>query len=308
LDVAGNVQILTGSNPIRFTAGWTGFPSSVANGAEISNDTSTYRTLMIVGNYSAGLGRRVSVWDRLEVNGTFTTTGNVGIGTTNPLRALQIGSSIDAVFTFEPMDASPNAGYIRFGDHTGWKLHFGRSRENSIVTGAPLNTGTTGVLMTLQDNGNVGLGTTNPAARLHVLGNVIANNIPSPSDLRLKTSVALCTNVLEKLDRIHGVSFEWNALSASLGCTPGGLGIGVIAQEVEAVFPELVTTWGEEAYKAIDYGRLAAVLVEAIKALQAVNAEAIKTLQARHAEAIKALQDENVILKQRIAAVEGRSW
>src|SRR5262249_4246880 len=161
----------------------------------------------------------------------------VGIGTTNPLRALQIGSSIDAIFTFEPMDASPNAGYIRFGDHTGWKLHFGRSRENSIVTGAPLNTGTTGVLMTLQDNGNVGLGTTNPAARLHVLGNVIANNIPSPSDLRLKTSVALFTNVLEKLDRIHGVSFEWNALSESLGCTPGGKGIGVMAQEVEAVFP-----------------------------------------------------------------------
>src|SRR5215813_1658112 len=55
----------------------------------------------------------------------------VGIGTTNPLRALQIGASPDAAFTFEPSDASPNAGYIRFGDQTGWKLHFGRSRERS---------------------------------------------------------------------------------------------------------------------------------------------------------------------------------
>src|SRR5205807_903866 len=51
--------------------------------------------------------------------------GNVGIGTTNPLRLLQLGPSLDAAFTFEPSDASPNAGYIRFGDKTGWKLHIG---------------------------------------------------------------------------------------------------------------------------------------------------------------------------------------
>src|SRR5262249_52377208 len=93
----------------------------------------------------------------------------VGIGTTNPLRALQIGASPDAAFTFEPADASPNAGYIRFGDQTGWKLHFGRSRERS---GGPPNSGTTGALMTLQDNGNVGIGTTSPQAKLDVRGDV----------------------------------------------------------------------------------------------------------------------------------------
>ena len=69
LDVAGAVRFLTGFNPIRFTAGWTGFPDGATDQAEISNDTGTYKTLMIVGNKSAGLGRRVSVWDRLEVNG-----------------------------------------------------------------------------------------------------------------------------------------------------------------------------------------------------------------------------------------------
>ncbi len=79
LDVAGNLRILTGTNPIRFTPAWSNFPDSVTNGAEISNDTSTYKTLMIIGNRSAGLGRRVSVWDRLEVNGTFITTGNVEV-------------------------------------------------------------------------------------------------------------------------------------------------------------------------------------------------------------------------------------
>lgn len=105
---------------------------------------------------------------------TATSTGNIGIGTTNPLRTLQIGPSIDAAFTVEPADVSPNAGYIRFGDQTGWKLHFGRSRESSAINGTPLNTGTTGVLMTIQDNGNVGIGTTDPQEKLEVDGNIRA--------------------------------------------------------------------------------------------------------------------------------------
>src|SRR5262245_18200917 len=72
---------------------------------------------------------------------------NLGLGTVKPLRMLTIGPSLDAAFTLEPTDGTPNAGYIRFGDRTGWKLHFGRSREGSLLNGAPLNQGTTGVLM-----------------------------------------------------------------------------------------------------------------------------------------------------------------
>src|SRR5215510_301557 len=77
----GQLQILADSNPIRFTAGWTAFPDAITNGAEISNDIGAYKTLMIVGNRSAGIGRRVSVWDRLEVNGLLFVNGNVGIET-----------------------------------------------------------------------------------------------------------------------------------------------------------------------------------------------------------------------------------
>jgi hypothetical protein len=76
MDVTGNVEFLSTSNPIRVSSGWTAFPDPVTNKAEISNDIGTYKTLMIVGNRSAGLGRRVSVWDRLEVNGTLVVTGN----------------------------------------------------------------------------------------------------------------------------------------------------------------------------------------------------------------------------------------
>lgn len=64
------------SNPINFTGKWQGTPDTVTNVAEISNDTDAHKTLMIMGNRSNGQGRRVSVWDRFEVNGTFVNNSS----------------------------------------------------------------------------------------------------------------------------------------------------------------------------------------------------------------------------------------
>lgn len=95
---------------------------------------------------------------------------NVGIGVNEPQRHLQVGGDVGGI-GLEHSDKSPNAGYVRFGDYTGWKLHFGRSRE--APGNKPLNTGTMGVLMTLQDDGNLGIGTTTPHAKLQVSGGAI---------------------------------------------------------------------------------------------------------------------------------------
>lgn len=60
-------------NPLRFSTNWTGFPDGgPSDRAEISNDTGVHKTLMLVGNRSSGT-RKVSVWDRLEVNGPLIT-------------------------------------------------------------------------------------------------------------------------------------------------------------------------------------------------------------------------------------------
>ncbi len=90
--------------------------------------------------------------------------GYVGIGTTTPLRRLVVGNDDINGISLEE-GTSPNAGYLRFGDNTGWKFHIGRSRES---TSGPLNISTTGVLVTIQDDGNVGIGNTAPPATLTI--------------------------------------------------------------------------------------------------------------------------------------------
>jgi hypothetical protein len=99
------------------------------------------------------------VADGLVERFRITGDGKVGIATTNLRRRFQIGD----VLGFEPSDVSPNAGFIRFGDSTGWKLHFCQSSS-----GGTLLTSTTGAIMTLVDKGNVGIGTTNPLGPLSI--------------------------------------------------------------------------------------------------------------------------------------------
>jgi Chaperone of endosialidase len=109
----------------------------------------------------------------------------------------------------------------------------------------------------------------------------------SSSDARLKTNVRQIEGALENLERIRGIAFEWAETKSpnALGGVPGEPSIGVIAQEVEEVFPEVVSTYGEpdpedkeeyKDYKAVDYSGLTSVLIEAVKELKAQN-EALRS-------------------------------
>jgi hypothetical protein len=78
--------------------------------------------------------------------------------------------------------------------------------------------------------------------------------------------------VLEKLDAIRGVSFEWIGTGVPTARS-ARQDIGVIAQEVERVFPELVSEHDDEGQKAVNYSGLTSVLVEVAKELLARNDE-----------------------------------
>jgi hypothetical protein len=94
------------------------------------------------------------------------------------------------------------------------------------------------------------------------------------SDARTKTNVWQVEGALEKLERIRGLTFDWAEPESreALGGVPGQSSIGVLAQEVEEVFPELVSIYEPEGeYKAVDYQGLTSVLIEAVKELKAQN-------------------------------------
>ena len=85
------------------------------------------------------------------------------------------------------------------------------------------------------------------------------------SDRRLKDNIVNIENPIEKVQKLNGVTWEWNDNADELQkSTPT---VGVIAQEVEEVLPQLVNT-RDNGYKAVDYAKLTGLLIEAIKEQQ----------------------------------------
>ena len=96
-------------------------------------------------------------------------------------------------------------------------------------------------------------------------GDVVAY---SSSDANLKNNIKNIQRPLEKIEKLNGVSFTWNSNQT----TYSGYDIGIIAQEVEDIFPEIVTT-RENGYKAVRYEKLIPLLIECIKELKNKNDE-----------------------------------
>ena len=95
------------------------------------------------------------------------------------------------------------------------------------------------------------------------------------SDKALKKNIQPLENALDKISALDGIYFDWIEGTRESELTSEQQ-IGVIAQQVEEVFPELVGT-GANGYKFVRYQKLVAPLIEAVKTLKAEN-EALKFL------------------------------
>ncbi|MEQ9425566.1 MAG: tail fiber domain-containing protein [Cyclobacteriaceae bacterium] len=120
----------------------------------------------------------------------------------------------------------------------------------------------------------------------NVFSGDLDGSIISPSDRRLKKNINTLENTLSNILKMRGVSYDWIDLEKS-----GNKQIGVIAQEVEAIYPELVTTKGD-GMKSVNYSQMTAILIEAIKELNAK---------------ITALETENTDLKASLAKADTNS-
>lgn len=114
----------------------------------------------------------------------------------------------------------------------------------------------------IDSSGNVGIGTTTPSEKLEVSGSVKATSFISTSDGRLKKNIQLISG-LESVLKLNGYSYQWKA--------NGQYDAGVIAQELEQVFPHAVVTDRQSGYKAVKYQYLIAPLINSIKELHEEN-------------------------------------
>lgn len=164
-------------------------------------------------------------------------------------------------------------------------------------------------------DGNVGIGITNPGYKLDVQGgdinasgSVRAAGVALTSDVRYKRDVEPLDNALEKILNIRGVSYNWRTEEFPQKHFNDRHQVGVIAQEVEQQFPEVVDT-NNDGYKSVNYPALVAPLIEAVKTLynrilvvedlQATQGREIASVRAQKAdkaetEALRAEKDKEI--------------
>jgi len=114
------------------------------------------------------------------------------------------------------------------------------------------------------------------AGHLHIDGTLYQNSSSTNSDSKMKENVVTLTNCLNKVSQLRGVEFDWKGEYVREAYHD----VGLIAQEVESVIPEVVSeheigvgkkAGTGETLKSVDYARLTAVLVEAVKELKTQN-------------------------------------
>jgi len=137
---------------------------------------------------------------------------------------------------------------------------------NYITTSTTTNSGATNVR--LIEELMIGADA-DPAVALHVTGEgYFTGNITAyySSDISLKDNIRPIESAIFKVKQIRGVTFDWNEKSNKLQQEKGH-DVGLIAQEVEKVLPEVVQI-REDGIMAIQYEKVVPLLVEAIKEQQ----------------------------------------
>lgn len=120
--------------------------------------------------------------------------------------------------------------------------------------------------------GNVGIGQNYPDGvhRLYVNGTASTTGYNNHSDQRWKKGIKTLDDSLSKIAALRGVSYQWRQSEFPDKNFSEGEQMGIVAQEIEKVFPELVSE-DSKGYKSVSYVSLVAPLIEAVKSLKQQN-------------------------------------
>jgi hypothetical protein len=186
----------------------------------------------------------------------------VGIGVTPNINYSTFGANlvVSGASLFRP-----HPGFLH--DNDGWGGHIVDMRAGSDVKNGSIEFYTAGDAQILFSNpgGNITFEAGGSTKFVTINGNLQCSDDViafSLSDIKYKNNIKKIDSALDKLDKISGVEFEWNSDSPY-----EGRDIGVLAQDVEKVLPEIVTTRSNGA-KAVRYEKLVPLIIEAIKELK----------------------------------------
>lgn len=227
---------------------------------------------------SNSLAFRVNATAGTYVTRMLITSNNMGIGTSTPQGALHItqtnmtsnqvvieASSL-ADGTSQGISAINFNGYstsssrVRFNaGKNHWRMVVNQSATNDTLSLDTWNGTTTVTPITIASSGNVGIRNTTPNYALDVDGAIFASDdILAFSDGRYKSNVAPIPNALDKVSQMNGYYYT----------LAGKKSVGVIAQEMLEVLPEVVTYNEPDDKYGVNYGNITAVIIEAIKELR----------------------------------------
>ena len=276
LDVAGNIKT-TGQIQVTPTSGYGTIEIGGPSGGFIDlkgPSTDDYDLRIISGGsggsfWTGGYGHVM----------TLNSSGNVGIGTTSPSQKLDVSGNINATGTMEctKFVANANSGFEFSieGDNQFNMIQTAANRSMFFVTAAgsgSINFGTnnTNSRVSITSTGalkstiSLAVGAITPSTtvgRIDAANDVVAF---STSDIRLKDNIKNIDKALDKVNSIQGIEFDWIEKEEVHGNS--GHDIGVIAQEIEEILPDVVTT-RDSGYKAVKYEKIVPLLIEAIKDL-----------------------------------------
>ena len=202
--------------------------------------------------------------------------GNVGIGTTAPtIGKLQVsgGSSFTAlppygtaaIGNINSTTGWSGSGFL-FTNATAGSKAFSMVYNNDTAYFGGIDASTQTAWATLTSSG-FGIGTTSPGYKLTVAGMAwVTSGAWSGSDQRWKKNIQPIANSLDKVLQLSGVSYDWRADEFPANNFDNKTHLGFIAQDVEKIAPDLVTT-GADGFKGLDYNGFSSLLVGAVQEL-----------------------------------------
>ena len=258
ITATGNISAGNAVVTNSLTAGTFQTAGNVNAAGILTTGSSTAGTFQTAGNVNAGtlnvtgtgyISGVLTVAGNLIVNGTTTTVSSATLDITDKNITVAKGAADSAAADGAGITVDGASASLSYA-HTGTKWV---SNKPFNISDATASTSTsTGALIVA---GGVGV-----TGNIVASGQVTAADINSSSDKRLKKNIKTVTSALDTVEALRGVTFDWKE--------GNGKAIGLIAQEVQQVLPEIVSA-DDNGYLGIRYNNVVGVLVEAIKELKA---------------------------------------